>query len=1035
MLPKAKVYRFRPRTLACPFAGPGPNGCTRLFADRSGLTRHINASHRRPPVALGPPSDASRARTPSIPVDGVEDEHDEHVEDGSAEALDPLDPGSPQQPGFRPGGGPTRSSTDSGDQHTAQARVEYHPLLNGRICDQDGNFLPEGTLPSPLPEKCPADYSPFNSRTDFEIADFLYRRAEMSGGKIDELLELWACTLPEGQDPPFANHRHLYNTIDASSQGDAAWQNFSVMYAGAIPQGPMPSWMVREYDIWFRDPRQVLRDQMGNPDFAGSYDYAPKRVFLANGKRQYKDFMSGDWAWTTADTIAQDPKMHGATLSAPILGSDKTTVSVATGQNEYYPLYITNGGVTNTVRRAHRNAITLLGFLAIPKTERQYQDDPTFRTFRRELFHTSLRFILQPLREVMTNYEVLRCADGHFRRVVYSLGPYIADYPEQVLLSCIVQGWCARCTAPATDLDTGQAPRRSQEHTEALREALHPRQAWDDYGVIPDLVPFTADFPRADIHELLSPDLLHQVIKGSFKDHLVTWVEEYLIRVHGKAGAAVIMSDIDRRIAAVPSFPGLRRFPEGRGFKQWTGDDSKALMKVYLPAISGHVPAQMIRALSAFLEFCYLVRRDAIDEDTLLAIDDALEHFHRERVIFETTGVRPNGISLPRQHALKHYRRLIQLFGSPNGVCSSMMEAKHIIAVKKPYRRSSRHQALGQIIKVNQRLDKLAAMRTDFTARGMLDGPCPRLPRFMSSASEDRDAIIEHYEDDEQGSGDNLEEEVTDAPQPSVASESRDPQARASADPAVDNVDDADLDIEAVTPGTDDILMAEVVLSARPVTGYPKRAVDLGRVIGITTLVDKIRFFLYDQLSPNSDISGAEAGIQHCPIYDGNISVYPSAVATFYAPSDPSGTRGMHRERIRSTASWRGGAARRDCVFVAHSDAPGFRGLLVARIHLFFAFTFQAVRYPCALVSWFSTVGDEPNLDTGMWVVEKDYGDDGELLMDVIHIDSIMRGAHLIGVAGDEHLPLGIGPEHSLDVFRTFYVNKYADHHAHEVAF
>lgn len=34
-------------------------------------------------------------------------------------------------------------------------------------------------------------------------------------------------------------------------------------------------------------------------------------------------------------------------------------------------------------------------------------------------------------------------------------------------------------------------------------------------------------------------------------------------------------------IAAVPSFPGLRRFPEGRGFKQWTGDDSKALMKVF----------------------------------------------------------------------------------------------------------------------------------------------------------------------------------------------------------------------------------------------------------------------------------------------------------------------------------------------------------------------------------------------------------------------------------------------------------------------
>jgi hypothetical protein len=34
-------------------------------------------------------------------------------------------------------------------------------------------------------------------------------------------------------------------------------------------------------------------------------------------------------------------------------------------------------------------------------------------------------------------------------------------------------------------------------------------------------------------------------------------------------------------IAAVPPFPGLRRFPHGRRFKQWTGDDSKALMKVW----------------------------------------------------------------------------------------------------------------------------------------------------------------------------------------------------------------------------------------------------------------------------------------------------------------------------------------------------------------------------------------------------------------------------------------------------------------------
>jgi len=52
-----------------------------------------------------------------------------------------------------------------------------------------------------------------------------------------------------------------------------------------------------------------------------------------------------------------------------ILGSDKTTVSVATGKNEYYPLYISNGCVRNGARCAHHNAISLVSFLAIPKGE------------------------------------------------------------------------------------------------------------------------------------------------------------------------------------------------------------------------------------------------------------------------------------------------------------------------------------------------------------------------------------------------------------------------------------------------------------------------------------------------------------------------------------------------------------------------------------------------------------------------------------------------------------------------------------------
>ena len=51
-----------------------------------------------------------------------------------------------------------------------------------------------------------------------------------------------------------------------------------------------------------------------------------------------------------------------------VLGSDKTTVSIATGHTEYHPLYGSIGNVHNNVRRAHRDAVSFLGFLAIPKS-------------------------------------------------------------------------------------------------------------------------------------------------------------------------------------------------------------------------------------------------------------------------------------------------------------------------------------------------------------------------------------------------------------------------------------------------------------------------------------------------------------------------------------------------------------------------------------------------------------------------------------------------------------------------------------------
>jgi hypothetical protein len=145
-------------------------------------------------------------------------------------------------------------------------------------------------------------------------------------------------------------------------------------------------------------------------------------------------------------------------------------------------------------------------------------------------------------------------------------------------------------------------------------------------------------------------------------------------------------------------------------------------MKVYIPAIVGYVPDNMVLCLSAFLDACYITQCQEIDTNALDALSHALDWFWKLCEIFRIPGIRPTGFSLPRQHALTHYQTMIEDFGVPGGLCSSITESHHITAVQRPWHRSNRYHALGQMLLTNQHLDKLAAMHVDFTSHRMIRG-------------------------------------------------------------------------------------------------------------------------------------------------------------------------------------------------------------------------------------------------------------------------------------------------------------------------
>jgi hypothetical protein len=176
----------------------------------------------------------------------------------------------------------------------------------------------------------------------------------------------------------------------------------------------------------------------------------------------------------------------------------------------------------------------------------------------------------------------------------------------------------------------------------------------------------------------------------------------------------------------------------------------------------------------------------------------------------------------------------------------------------------------------------------------------------------------------------------------------------------------------------------------------------------------------------------ADIDVRDCPHFWGPISVYHSAIAYFYAPSDLCGAGGMYRERIRSNPNWHREYPRYDTVFVQTSAGlDGMPGMTIARVLLFFSFTFNDTYYPCALVHWL-VPGTEPDEDTGLWVVQPEFECNGHRTLSIIHLDCVARAAHLLPVYGSSFIPDNFHFSDSLDAFQAYFVNRYIDHHSHD---
>ncbi|KAI6094441.1 hypothetical protein F5141DRAFT_1191847 [Pisolithus sp. B1] len=460
---------------------------------------------------------------------------------------------------------------------------------------------------------------PFHNEAEWELVCFLVKN--IGHIRMDKFSKL------DINGMLFENAHSLLKYVDKLHTG-LAWTCEMIDVEGDIiaEDGTLKH---KQLELWWHDPVECMQELMGNPAFWEVMLYVPKHAYTdAKGENCiYDEMWTGDWWWNVQKKLPE-----GAMVAPVILFGDKKA----------WPVYLTIGNISKDVRcQVLAHAMLLIGYLPVSKLECFQKKTQSLVGYH--LFHHAMSLLLHPLMDAGCQGREMICTDGYLCSIHPILTTYIADFPEQCLVACNKESRCPCCLVQSNKC------------------GLHA--VFD---------PFGKELPFTNIFACLTPNILHQLHKGIFHDHLLQWCM-----------SIVSEKEIDACFQAMTQYPTLCHFKKGvSSVSQWTGTEHKEMQRVFVSLLAGAVDDHVLIVIHSLLDFIFYAQLQQHMDTTLAAMKASLKTFHNHKHI----------------HSLQHYISLIQALGSADSYNTKYPEQLHIDYGKDSYHcRDNKHNYVEQM--------------------------------------------------------------------------------------------------------------------------------------------------------------------------------------------------------------------------------------------------------------------------------------------------------------------------------------------------